>query len=284
MRAAGGRSEGVHGWREWGGTGPVLHFAHANGLPPEAYRPVLAPLTERFRVVTSAARPLWSGADPGQLDSWAPLVRDLRHALREHGVSGAIGVGHSLGGTLSILAQAEEPALFRGLVLVDPVIFAGVRSAFWGAMRGLGLGGRLPLVRTARRRRERWPDRNAVRRAWRSKEVFRGWSVETFDAYVEAAFRDDPSGGVVLRYPRDWEARIFEITPHDLWRRLRRVEVPVLAIRGARSDTFLAGAARRLVRELPRAELVELDGVGHFVPQERPDELVRLILELADRP
>lgn len=283
MDAPVGLSAAAHGWREWGGAGPVLHFAHANGLPPESYRPVLGPLAERFRVVTSEARPLWSDGDPEQLDGWAPLVEDLRHALDEHDVAGAIGVGHSLGGVLSILAQAEDPTLFRGLVLVDPVIFAGLRSAFWGALRRLGLGGRLPLVRTARRRRERWPDRRAVRRAWRSKELFRGWSAEAFDAYVEAAFRDDGAGGVVLRYPRDWEARIFEVTPADLWRRLRRIAIPVLAVRGARSDTFLAGAARRLVRELPRAELVELDGVGHFVPQERPEEVVRLILELADR-
>jgi len=284
MGAQGGPSHAAHGWREWGGAGSVLHLAHANGLPPESYRPVLGPLTERFRVVTSEARPLWSGADPSRLGSWAPLVDDLRHALDEHRVSGAVGVGHSLGGALSILAQAEDATLFRRLILVDPVIFAGLRAVLWGAARRLGLGGRLPLVRTARRRRERWPGRGAVRRAWREKEVFRSWGDESFDAYVEAAFEDEPEGGVVLRYPRAWEARIFEVTPHDLWRRLRRVEVPVLAIRGARSDTFLAGAARRLVRELPRAELVELDGVGHFVPQERPDELVRLILEFADRP
>lgn len=273
-----------HGWREWGGGGPLLHFAHANGLPPEAYRPLLEPLTTDFTVVTSEARPMWSDGDPGEVASWTALVHDLRHALDEHDVAGALGVGHSLGSVLSILAQAEDPGLFRGLVLIDPVLFTGLRSLVWGATKALGLADLLPLVHVARRRRDHWPDRAAVARSWRGKPVFASWQDDAFEAYVEAAVEpDETSGGVRLRYPRVWEARIFELTPSRLWPRLKPVTVSVLAIRGERSDTFLAGAARRLRRTVPSAEVITLAGASHFVPQEQPAEVVALIRDFVAR-
>ena len=32
----------------------------------------------------------------------------------------AIGIGHSLGGSLCILAQASQPNLFQNMILLDP--------------------------------------------------------------------------------------------------------------------------------------------------------------------
>ena len=51
-------------WIDWGGDGPWLHFAHANGIPPATYRSLIAPLAEQFHVVSMEARPLWPGSDP----------------------------------------------------------------------------------------------------------------------------------------------------------------------------------------------------------------------------
>ncbi len=82
-----------------------------------------------------------------------------------------------------------------------------------------------------------------------------------------------------LRYPPEWEARIFEIAPHDLWDRLRRVAVPTLFVRGERSDTFLADAARRVEQELPGSTVSVMPGSTHFVPMERPEPLGRLVLD-----
>ncbi len=68
-----------------------------------------------------------------------------------------MAVGHSLGGVLGLMAAAADPKRFSALALVDPVVFTGVHSLFWGALKGLGFGSRLPLIRGARRRRESLP-------------------------------------------------------------------------------------------------------------------------------
>ncbi len=81
----------------------------------------------------------------------------------------------------------------------------------------------------------------------------------------------------MLRYPKAWEARIFELTPASVWRQLRRLTIPMLFIRGESSDTFLERAASRARRDLPTAHVVELAKSTHFVPMEHPREVVDLI-------
>jgi pimeloyl-ACP methyl ester carboxylesterase len=264
-------------WTEWGGAGPVLHFAHANGFPAASYRSLIEQLTGSFQVVSMDARPLWSDSDPAELADWRPLVNDLVVGLGGRGLRGVVGVGHSLGGTLSALAAAADPSLFAALVLVDPVIFTGLRSRLWRLAKRLGRAHRLHLVRGARGRRELWPDRAAVRAAYRAKPTFASWRDRAFDDYLEAGFVAAAGGGVRLRYPRSWEARIFEVCPADLWLRLRTIRVPVLFLRGETSDTFLESAARRAMREIRRARVEVVAGTSHLLPMERPETVAAAI-------
>jgi pimeloyl-ACP methyl ester carboxylesterase len=103
------------------------------------------------------------------------------------------------------------------------------------------------------------------------------------DDYIQAAFRKVEDGGVTLRYPKAWESKIFEVTPANVWPELRRIEVPMFVIRGAGSDTFLAGAADRMRRTVPNARVVELEGCSHFVPMEQPLEVAKLIVDWAGK-
>ena len=73
---------------DFGGAGPDLHFAHANGYPAPAYRRLLETLTPRYHVQAALARPLWPGSRPEAFDSWAPLVEDLVQFMDERGARG----------------------------------------------------------------------------------------------------------------------------------------------------------------------------------------------------
>ena len=243
-------------WSEWGGEGPPLVFAHANGFPPATYRVFLEELSSQFQTTAFAARPLWPGSEPS-----------------------VVGVGHSLGGALSIMAAAEDASLFRSLVLIDPVVFAGFHTLFWGALKGLGFSHRLPLIRGARRRRDRFPSLDAVRSAYGGKAVFSTWNPKVFEDYVQGAFSETGDGEFVLRYSKAWESRIFELTPASVWSDLRQLSVPMLVIRGESSDTFLRGAARKMRRELPSASVIELPDTTHFLPMEIPATVAATIIE-----
>ncbi len=269
----------THPWSEWGGEGKQLVFVHANGFPPESYKLLLHDLSARFRVSAFAARPLWPASDPSDFSSWGDLAEDLRGSMEAHGFSQVTCVGHSLGGVLSLMAAAADPKLFNALALIDPVVFSGFHSLFWGTLKSLGFGRRLPLIRGARKRRDRFPDLDAVRLAYAGKSVFSTWDSEALDDYVRTAFVETGEGDVELRYSKDWEARIFELTPASVWADLRRVEVPMLVLRGASSDTFLTGAAERVKRELPNATVLEIPDTTHFLPMERPATVARSIID-----
>lgn len=268
-------------WIEWGGEGRKLVFGHANGFPPATYRAVLEALSLSFSVTTFAARPLWTGSDPWSVDSWHDLAGDLGGELDRRGVRGALGVGHSLGSVLGVMAAAVDRRRFAALALVDPVVFTGLNAVFWGALKGLGVGSRLPLVRGARRRRETFPGFKDVRASYEGKSVFATWEPKVLDDYIKSAFVETGSGEVRLRYPKAWEARIFELTPASVWSELRRLDLPLFVIRGADSDTFSVAAANRMRRELPRARVIDFAATSHFVPMERPREVAGLIVDWA---
>ena len=51
----------------------------------------------------------------------------------------AIGIGHSLGGSLCILAQASQPNLFQNMILLDPPIFSSLKRSAIRWLRRLGI-------------------------------------------------------------------------------------------------------------------------------------------------
>jgi pimeloyl-ACP methyl ester carboxylesterase len=75
-----------------------------------------------------------------------------------------------------------------------------------------------------------------------------------------------------------------------LWRRtvgerldgvLRRVGVPVVVVRGERDALVPRDWALRLAGCAPRGRLVELPGAAHMVVHTRPDDVARIVRELA---
>jgi len=264
-------------WHDWGGTGPVLHFAHANGFPPGTYRKLIGELTKRHHVVSMSARPLWPDSNPVGLRDWSIFAEDMRAELNIRGLRGIVGVGHSLGAVTSLLAAASDPGLFSAVVAVDPLILTGSYSLFWGTVKAIGMGGRIGLVRGARRRRELWSDRGEAWTTYASKKVFAGWDPEVLDDYLDAGMIELPQGGVRLLYPREWEARIFSVAPHNLWAKLRKVSAPTLFVQGENSDTFLDAARVRVEKEVPASSTAVVADSSHFLPMERPTELAQVI-------
>jgi pimeloyl-ACP methyl ester carboxylesterase len=263
---------------ERGGDGRPLVFAHANGFPPPTYRVLFEELAGSFCVRAFAARPLWPSSDPAGVGSWRELADDLERTLVDRGLTGAVGVGHSLGGVLSLMVASRRRDLLSELVVIDPVVFTGIRAMLWGLLQNLGGARRLPLVKGALRRRDRFPDHDEVVRSYREKPVFQSWRPDILEDYVRHGFRATRDGQVELRYSKAWEARIFELTPASVWRDVRRLDVPLLVIRGMTSDTFLPNAAARLQRILPRARSIEMEG-SHFLPMEQPQAVAQEIVK-----
>ncbi len=264
--------------REFGGEGPRIHLAVANGFPPACYRPLMEALRPVGHGVSVLPRPLWpDGEKPRRGITWYTLAEDLIEAFDALGWRDVIGIGHSMGGVITMVAAVRRPELFRAIILMDPVLMDPKVLMLFRVLRALGLGPRLhPLARRARRRRRTWPHREAAAAHLRSRPLFAVWHPAAFEGYLEEGLRPSQDGQVTLAYPPEWEVHIFVNVPHDAWRFVPRIPVPTLVLRGATTDTFTADSEVRFRRLKPDAHFEVIPG-GHLFPMERPEETAQAI-------
>ena len=267
---------------DWGGTGPLLHFACANGFPPETYRKLFTRLATRYHVVSLRTRPLTPGEDPKKLTTWQQLGDDLARELKARGRSGVLGVGHSVGGASTLMASAANPGLFRAVVALDPVLITGSRAWAVRLLKLLGRMDRTPIVQGALRRRDRFATREEAADAYRDRKLFRDWDADCFNDYITHGLVPTPEGDFRLRIPREWEARIFETFPANPWKLIRANTAPTLVMRGEKSDTLLPDALARAEREMPRARVDVMPLASHLFPLEQPRETAERVLRFFD--
>jgi len=271
---------------DWGGRGPQAHFLHGNGFCAGTYTPFIKHLANDLRVIASDVRGHggsdFDGIQP--VRSWRVFAEDLKVIVERTTRPPIIGMGHSLGAVSTCMAAASFPRLFNTLVLVDPVFLMPRRLATIGLMRTLGLQGRLPLARAARRRRRTFRSKaEALRRLLSGRGIFKTWSPEFVEAYLECGLLEKDTESAVLTCDPELEARIFEAIPLDVWSYVRGLRCPVLAIRGERSDVFPAGAADRMKRLAADGEVATIAGTGHFPTMEKPEECAEVIREFLRR-
>ena len=265
---------------DYGGAGVPLHFLHANGYPPECYKPLLELLKTQYHIFGMKLRPLWDDSRIEEINDWHPFSDDLQGFLTTGGFAPAIGVGHSIGGIVTLRTALRDPGKFRALVLLDPVLFMPAFLVGWNLVRAIGLGEKIhPLIAGAKRRRRTFDDLESIFRSYRSRNVFKYMSDENLRIYIEGITVQRPDGGYELVYSPEWEAHIYltGLRDFDLWRDLPNLKVPTLIIRGAETDTFLERNANLVKKKNQKIKIVTLERSTHLLPLERPQEVFEIM-------
>ncbi len=263
-----------------GGEGVPLHFLHANGYPPECYAPLFSLLKTQYHLFGMKLRPLWEGANMGEMNDWHPLSDDLLKFLTTSGQSPSIGVGHSVGGIVTLRAALRDPDKFRALILLDPVLFVPSFLVMWNVIRALGLGHKAhPKIAGALKRRRTFDSLELVFRGYRARPVFKYMSDENLRAYIAGIAKPKTGGGFELAHSPEWEAHIYltGLWDFDLWQKLPALQVPTLIIRGAETDTFLEKAAELVKKKNPNIQIQTLQKSTHILPLERPQEVFEMM-------
>ena len=254
---------------DFGGNGPLLHFAAPNAYTPETFRQFIAPFLAHFRVVATYHRPLWPNTAPEELGvDWHIIADDLIRFFEQENIRPEVALGHSLGAVSTTYAAVKRPDLFKTLVLVDPVFLPSPILQMAAANPDM-VRQHMPMVDLALRRKNRWPTRQAAFERFRKKRVFSRWSDEVLWDYVNYSLGED-NGEVVLRWPREWEAAFYANPPQKVWEAIGQVKQPTLAIRGTETDTLFPEAWSYWQELQPDATFVELPDVGHMMMMERP--------------
>jgi pimeloyl-ACP methyl ester carboxylesterase len=268
---------------EYGGSGPTVHIAPANGFPPATYLPLFDGIMDRYRVTCIPPRALRpdAGAPPAAAGSWESLADDMVEGWEAHALAPVIAVGHSFGAVASMLAAIKARHLVRALVLLDPTIHTPKLMAQISAAKKAHGEVRFQLVDTAMRRRSTFESRESAFRYWRNRRFFSDWADEALWRYTDAMLRPAPEGqGFTLEWPAVWEAWYYRSFYPETWKDIPLLDpgIPLLIVGGADSDTYTADSAALVREALPAATHISVPGSGHLFPQSHPAE-TRAILE-----
>ena len=141
----------------------------------------------------------------------------------------------------------------------------------------------ITMAEGARKRRAVWPNREEIFQAYRSRPTFQTWREDVLRLYLEEGTQPREDGQVELKCPPAIEAQFFDaVRDVDSAPLLAKLECPTLVLWGGESHLHL-GMSEGIEEALPHGRTVVVPATTHFLPQERPDEVVRLMQEfLAD--
>ena len=253
------------------GQGIPVMLLH--GIPSSSYlwRDAIGPLAQHFDVV--APDLLGYGDSDKRVDSDLSVAAQERYiiALMESlAIQRAHLVGHDIGGGIAQLIAADEPARVGKLVLIDSVVdtnwpipdIARLHDPFWDQRmvtadlrQGFGEGLEAGIVTPGR------------------------VTSDLLDEWVRP-FADQAGRRAYLRAARSLNNKDLTSRSNDI----RQIGVPTLIIWGA-NDKFLdRNWADKLHQKIPGSVVQVIEPGGHFLPIDRPDALVPLLLQFLTTP
>lgn len=257
-------------------TKPILHFAHANGVPSACYRKLLNELSHDYQVVTIPQ--IGTDARFPVDNHWQSLMEQVAASIRrQSGGEPVAVVGHSLGALTSYMAAHHYPELFKSLVMLDPPLQNGFAAYALQLAKLLGRDENLTPAGKSKTRREFWESRTEAAVNLRPKKLFKAFDADCFADYIQYGLTDY-EGGVKLTIPVETEVAIFRTVPSNPWRYWRQLQVPAAIVVGKDSPFASTGSPERLTRQQP-VKLVYTEG-GHMFPLEKPLATADLVKKL----
>ncbi|MGF7177789.1 alpha/beta fold hydrolase [Azospirillum doebereinerae] len=191
--------------------------------------------------------------------SYEAMADDVLRFLDDRGFARAAVIGHSMGGKVAMTLALRHPDRVERLVVVDiaPTAYTHTHAPFVAAMKAADLEGRT-----------------------RRPEI----ESQLVDAVPEAPLRSFLMQNLVLEEGKfSWRINLDAIggamadligfpDPGDV-----RYAGPTLFIGGTKSDYILPEHHDLIRRRFPKAEIAMIEGAGHWLHAERPQEFAGLV-------
>ena len=237
----------LHVARAGSGT-PLLLLHHDIGTLERL--PFYDALAQQFTVLI----PSHPGYDKSERPAWMRNVRDVavvhQWLLGQRGLTDVSIIGLGFGGWIAAEMATMAPRAFKRLVLVGAM---GIKPER-GEIADQALVSYIDYVRLG------FSDQSAYDRLYGAETP--GKTLEQWDLNREMTFR-------IAWKPYMYNASL----PHLLG----GVTTPTLVVWGRKDRVVPLECGERYVKALPQARLSVIEGAGHFVEMEKPDELSKLV-------
>lgn len=256
----------------------ALHFAHGNGFPSPCYRQLMLPLEKRFdcymidRLGHDTRFPV--------TEHWRYLVEEVIVSIKSQTTKPVIGLGHSLGGVLSLLAAIEEPSLFKAVILLDSPLLGRFKSHMIRVAKALGIIDKVTPAHRTRLRREFWSTKEEARAYLKSRPLFKTFTDACLEDYITYGLQKHERG-YTLRFDRRIEYAIYRTIPHVIHSYEGRLKVPAALIYGTES-TVVRPLDVRYMQKYYGMFCFETPGT-HMLPMEHPKDLAKRVMDITDK-
>jgi pimeloyl-ACP methyl ester carboxylesterase len=276
FHAVNGIDLAVHEWASEGGGVPLV-FAHATGFHGRVWDAIV----DRF-----PAHPVYaidlrghglSRAAP--ITDWRMLASDVAGFLAQAGLSGAVGIGHSMGAHTLLQTAADHPAAFSRLVLFDPVILAPEYYA--AAETQFTADNPHPAIR----RKRDFASAEAMIERFRERDPYDLFDPRVFEDYCRHGLVPAASGeGMELACAPEVEASVYASSRSNpgILDAARHVDIPVLVVRAKHTtlnDFKSSPTWPELANILPQGTDLYRPDMTHFHPFQDPEDAARIIGE-----
>lgn len=250
----------------------VLLLVH--GWPQNwwAWRRLIGPLSERFRVIAPDLRGLgWTDPGPGPYDK-GTLARDVLHLMDALGIDRARWLGHDWGAFGGWHVMTEAPERFERFMPMSvphpwrPEERPSLKQLA-SAWYQLVLGG--PVIGRLAHGPIRFP-----RQILSRSRLVGEWTEEELSFYEELlrrpGYRD-----ASIQYYRTFVARELPALARGQFAD-RRLSVPTRLVVGTRDRVAVIGDEYR--DHADDMEVIQVEGAGHWLPEEKPDAVLEIAL------
>ena len=249
---------------------PEIYFSHANGFNALTYSSLLKKIKKNYQITSYDMRGHGKTtllADYNQMRSWLIYKEDLEQIL-DIRKKPSVLIGHSMGGTASLLLAYARPDLVSRLILIDPVILSYSYRIIYKFLQKAGLMKIHPMVRGALMRRNKWENQNEAIEYFETKKLFRNISKNVIEDYVTDGLKKNITQKYELSCHPEWEAANFRLSPDEIGFNLKKSNVPIKLILPPNSYVCNRESQRKLERLMPNIEIVNIKDTSHMLPLE----------------
>ncbi len=255
-------------------TPATMHFSPANGIPVMAYQCFLSHFSNNYNVTGMDNRGAWpKQALPKSSFSWQDHADDLIEAIELQYTAPIIGMGHSIGATITALAAVKRPDLFSKLILIDSATLPSKAASMISANMPEWLSFMFfKFIKRTHNRQRIWPSKQAFIDNYRAHPTYRLFTDQAFRDYVEHGLFENEHGQFELTFNPHWESFNFRRV-HYLWATLLKTAHPTLLLRAENSYMYSQDQFDKLNSKLPsNINAQTIAGGNHLAPLEIPKE------------
>jgi pimeloyl-ACP methyl ester carboxylesterase len=249
-----------------GGEGEPVVFVH--GWPTYSYlwRHQMSALADSFCVFALDLPGCGDSEKPSDVQYSLDFFSDVLNSfLNAMGVGQVTLVSHDLGGPISLLWAVRHPERLARLVIMDTMPYPDLP---W-MIRLMLPAARLPGIGRV------LVSRRGLGTALHIGTVGKGVVNDALVAAYDRPYAEDPAARkALLRVLTELDPReMIEIAQN-----LERIAAPTLILWADRDPSAPLSIARRLQADIRGATLKTIPECGHFLTEDQPDEVTRLLL------